>query len=209
MSARGPKKKNPRSAWRRPSGSVDRDDVIIAQQKQRIETLEQTVSGMWPSISVAGVCDMQLAGDKNVLIQKLWGNHESYTILLGGLREENPVLSVLITGSTGNTYYPTEERRAHHLFREGLQLEGVLANMVRMRSQHLVPFSTAAYSILAERDKIPRHFSVPLTASHRGALMGQTWIDDFLPLAVAARGLQAHSETIKGVEACSFDNFSM
>ena len=209
MSGGGPKRKARGTAWSWRPRPAAAPDVIIEQQGARIEELERALEGQQPLINTMGVANMQNAEDKAQLIKQLWGTADSYSELLRGLREANPVLSLILSASTQNTYYPTEERRAHHHFKEGLQLEGILANMMRMRSIHLVPFTTAAYSVLAERDKIPRHFTVPLVASHRGALMGQTWIDEFLPMAVAARELQEHAETIVGVECCMFDNFSM
>ena len=207
----GGQKKARLNQWRAGSSRATAppdQQLVIEQQAEQIRALSAVIAGSLPTLHTnESTYDMQIDGDKDALITDLWRG--DYTQMVGALRRENPLLTVMLSGVVENTYRPSEERQAHHQFKQGLQLEGLLVSMARIQNIHKIPFSTAAYSILAERDSVPRHFSVPLSALHRGTLMGSTWRDDFLPLCVKARAQQIQVPTIPGVEGCMFDNFSM
>ena len=120
-------------------------------------------------------------GERERLASEIWTG--DFGVAMNSLRAANPdlvnLLGVQITNST-----PTTEISAIH---KRNQLDGILVNICRAQSIHNVPLLTAAISISCEANLVKRSFHDTISFVMKGALLSESWVEKFMPLANAHR----------------------
>ena len=84
----------------------------------------------------------------------------------------------------------------------------MLLNIVRGQSIHKIPVLTAALTVLCESNLVKREFHYAISFMFKGALLSETWISEFLPLAAQHRPPPTEP-MIPGVMVTTFDNLQM
>ncbi len=120
------------------------------------------------------------------------------------LRTKNPELIAVLRDQISNTTPVTEISMVH----KERQLDGILLNIVRAQSIHKVPALTVAMSLACEANLVKRNFHDVISFTMKGALLSETWVDNFMPLAVAARP-EPEEPMIPGIMVTAFDNLTM
>ena len=122
------------------------------------------------------------------------------------LREDNAALVSVIAAQIANGH----DRRAstNQLATKERILDGILLCIVRAQSKFKMPLATAALSVLAETNLVPREFWLAVRAFFHGAVACESWVADILEVARSLRP-PPNYETLPLVNVCVFDNLSM
>lgn len=175
-------------------------EEVAETPEDELERLRLFQRTLLQPITVAGaVYNLQQREQKLQLAKDIWlgGFIESLT----ALRNENPALVAVLTAQTANNYAGNPERKLRYI-------NGCLLNAVRAQSQFSMPLVTAALSVLAECDMVPREFHDAIRYMFPGALATENWVDGFLTLARTQRPPPKY-EVLDGVFVTVFDNLSM
>jgi hypothetical protein len=136
-------------------------------------------------------------GDDRIALRKAVWNMSSG--MNGSISESNPALvGLLQTIVDCNSSDPTE--------RQETQIEALLTVLSRVRSIHEIPLLTVRISLEAYRVNVPNIFWRFIAKLLPGVLLSDTWVEDFIPLAMQERP-QPRYEELSGVGACIFDNY--
>ena len=171
---------------------------VIGEQREELAALHAQIN----SQDIEGVFDMQKAGERQRMAAAIWTVDFSDTMVQ--LRAANPEFLAVLSAQTSNRT-PTTEISVMHKDR---QLDGILLNVVRAQSIHKVPILTAAISVTCETNLVKREFHDQISFLMKGALMAESWVDKFLPLARAHRPAPTQP-MIPGVMVTVFDNLTM
>ena len=125
---------------------------------------------------------------------------------MAALREANASLVEVLSAQVANQH----DRRASegHLACKRRQVDGILLCVVRAQSKFQMPLVTAALSILAETNQVPREFWLALRAFFHGTVAVESWVDGILTLARDLRPPPDYA-VLPGVAVGVFDNLSM
>ena len=117
-------------------------------------------------ISVQGAFNLLDSAHKTELASQLWSGN--YLSSLSGLREENLVLVEVLLSQISSTH----DRRASdgHLMHKERLVDGVLINLVRAQSKFNMPLVSAALSVMASANLVPREFQTALGCATSSAV---------------------------------------
>ena len=182
----------------------DADEVpSLEALTERVEQLELERTYLQrPLQSHGAVYNLWDPRDRENLARCMWAGN--YRNSMATLREMNAPLVALLDILMSNTYVTTEER----LLRKDRLVDGILADLVRGQSIRNCPLLTAAVSIVARYNHVPREFHNAISYMHRGALLSETWVRKFLPLAVRMRPAIGY-EPLDRIAVATFDNFQI
>ena len=155
-------------------------------------------------ICVSGAFDLLAKAHKVELARQLWSG--DYMASLHGLREGNLALVEVLQSQVSSGY----DRRASadHLLHKQRLIDGALLNLVRAQSKFNMPLVSAALSVLAAANQVPREFQTAVRFFMSGALATESWVDGIMELARPLRP-PCHYETLHGVGVLVMDNLSM
>ena len=148
----------PWTHFKRP-GTRARIEPVAGQTEQdrvaeELMTLRQWRDQLLRPISVAGAFNLLDNSHKLELARQLWTG--DYLASLSGLREGNNILVEVLQSQISSTH----DRRASedHLLRKQRLVDGALLNLVRGQSKFNMPLVSAALSVLAVANQVPREF---------------------------------------------------
>ena len=155
-------------------------------------------------ISVQGAFNLLDDAHKAELASQLWSGN--YLSSLSGLRDGNLALVEVLLSQVSSTH----DRRASdgHLLHKERLVDGVLINLVRAQSKFNMPLVSAALSVLACANQVPREFQTAIRYFFSGALAVESWVDDIKVLARPLRPACPYEE-LAGVGLVTMDNLSM
>ena len=193
---------------RRAGAASLEPEAVVAQQAVEIDRLRSQLDALMTPLDdrVAGVYDMDKAEDKRLLAHALWGGGYAGTML--PLRAANAELVSVLENQVKNNYHPAEHLVEQHQFNKMVQIDGILSNMVRTRSQKKVTVVAAAASLLAEANMVAEEFRDTISTFHRGALLSVRWVEKFMPLAMELRPAPDW-ERLEGAAVAVFDNCTL
>ena len=167
-------------------------------------TLRQWRDQLLRPISVAGAFNLLDNSHKLELARQLWTG--DYLASLSGLREGNNILVEVLQSQISSTH----DRRASedHLLRKQRLVDGALLNLVRGQSKFNMPLVSAALSVLAVANQVPREFQTAVRFFMSGALAVEAWVDEVLQIARPLRP-DCPYEVLPGVGVVVMDNLSM
>jgi hypothetical protein len=196
--------KRHRSAPGGSSEDADAEGIELVELRDLTHKAEQLRITLHSPIhsKVGGVFNMMVSGERERLAAEIWT--ADFFVAMKALREANPELVDVLRSQITNTTTVTEQSRTTKM----RQLDGILLNVVRAQNIHMIPLLTAALSILCEANLIKREFHDAITFLMKGALMSETWVQDFMPLAARARPTPT-DVMIAGIMVVCFDNLTM
>ena len=200
-----------RQGWthrKRPGSVAAEPEVIIEQQRLRIEELETRLAVVnQPLVFTApGVYNMDKLDDKLLLADALWTGQWAAT--LAGLREANPELVCVLGAQLKNNYHPAPHLRERAAATKARLIDGILSCMARARSQKAVTALSAALSVLAECNNTSDEFWDAAASFFRGGLTSNSWVQTFMKVA-APRRPPPPAGSIYGVLLAVLDNLTM
>ena len=195
---------------KRKSGGEDRgsmssawdDGIEMVDLRVRIEELEETSVALHSSFKSDGIFNMMQTGDRRRLAEALYQG--DYLNSISRLREQNSELVEVLRRQFDNTARPTELSQ----LKTNRHIDGILLDICRSQNSHLIPELTAALSLLAECNHVSREFYDACKKYHRGALLSDKWVRDFLKDARKWRPVPS-VEMLVGVAVSVFDNLTM
>ena len=133
-----------------PPDSAEAMDAII----EELEDLRLFRNDLLQPVNASGTFDLNQNGEKERLARQLWAG--GYVESMAALREANRALHEVLTAQVANQH----DRRAsaEHLATKDRLVDGVLLCIARAQSKFNMPLVTAALSILAETNQVPREF---------------------------------------------------
>ena len=155
-------------------------------------------------MNTSGTFNLKNASEKVDLARQLWSG--GYVESMQALAGANPALLEVLRAQVANQH----DRRAtsgHHATKARL-VDGVMLCVVRAQSKFNMPLVTAALSILAETNQVPREFWLATRAFFHGAVAVESWVDGLLTVARDLRPPPTY-EQLPGVAVGVFDNLSM
>ena len=175
------------------------DNVLVELSELRVWR-----DSLLKPVEAAGAYDLRSHAEKVQLARRLWSG--DYLQSMTMLREANPTLVQVLSAQVASQY----DRRAgpDHAVVKARQVDGMLLCAVRTQSQFTMPVVSAALSVLAECNQVPREFHLAMRAFFHGAVATHTWVDGFLTLARDLRPPPSY-EVLPGVGVAVFDNLSM
>ena len=171
---------------------------------QELEGLRLFRASILQPVSGIGTFNLLVPGAKLQLARQLWSG--DYASSMAALREANASLVEVLSAQVANQH----DRRASegHLACKRRQVDGILLCVVRAQSKFQMPLVTAALSILAETNQVPREFWLALRAFFHGTVAVESWVDGILTLARDLRPPPDYA-VLPGVAVGVFDNLSM
>jgi len=171
---------------------------------QELEGLRLFRASLLQPVSGFGTFNLLVPGAKLQLARQLWSG--DYVSSMAALREANASLVEVLSAQVANQH----DRRASegHLACKRRQVDGILLCVVRAQSKFQMPLVTAALSILAETNQVPREFWLALRAFFHGTVAVESWVDGILTLARDLRPPPDYA-VLPGVAVGVFDNLSM
>ena len=198
--------KRKRSRGAASTSSVDESEQGIEMTDFRVllESMEAERAALHSPIAsqVSGVYNMQSVADREKMAAEIWT--ADFTSSMEALKAANAPLVAVLEAQMVNTTRRTEISGAH----KQRQLEGILLNLVRAQSIHKVPILSAALSILCEANLVKREFHDAITFMMKGALLSETWTENFMKKASQMRPAPTEP-MIPGVMVTVFDNLTM
>jgi hypothetical protein len=192
MSGTRAKRPKKRSAYRE---AVDAEEEEVRSIRARAGALQfandvtHLFQGNWTFNS---------KGDgKSSLCHAVWSQCSG---LDGSILARNPALEMLMHALID------VDRVSGSTERQDNQIEMLLTMTTRMRSIHELPLVTVRLTLEAYRVDVPRMFWRFVSKLVPGLLLSETWLDDFIPLAMKARPPPSYEELV-GVGASVFDNY--
>ena len=175
------------------------DNVLVELSELRVWR-----DSLLKPVEAAGAYDLRSHAEKVQLARRLWSG--DYLQSMTMLREANQELVQVLSAQVASQY----DRRAgpDHAVVKARQVDGMLLCAVRTQSQFTMPVVSAALSVLAECNQVPREFHLAMRAFFHGAVATHTWVDGFLTLARDLRPPPSY-EVLPGVGVAVFDNLSM
>ena len=144
---------------------------------------------------------------KVALAKRLWSG--GYMESLVDLRENNASLVEVLHAQVANQH----DRRAtaQQLVTKRRLVDGMLLYVSRAQSKFNMPLVTAALSVLAGTNQVPREFWLAIRAFFHGTVAVEAWVDGLLALAHDLRPPREPPdyEELPGVAIGVFDNLSM
>ena len=131
------------------------------------------------------VFNLDKAEDVERLIDLIWSGEIGD--MLCRLVEANPELAGILHAATGNTYVPTQKRRAIYDFHRGNQFGGVFCQLYRMHSQKLTTLVTVLLSCKAYKSKADGGYVNAIGCFFKGATMSDEWTERFVERAKTRR----------------------
>ena len=187
-----------------PSGAEPESDLQAELQDLRlqVETLRSERMPLHQSFNSSGIPDMMRPGDKQRLAEALYKGN--YMESMKMLREQNQGLVIVLRSQLVNTSPSTEQSQ----LKEQHHIDGILLDICRAQNIHKIPVLTAATSLLGECNHLAREYQECVAVFHRGEVLSEKWVRDFL---VEARKWRPPSQVIMldGVAVVVFDNLSM
>jgi hypothetical protein len=186
-----------------PTGESEAD-LLAASMADELAELRMWRDELLRPMSVLGAFDLLDSSHKTELARQLWSG--DYLSSLRGLREGNQVLVEVLHSQVSNTY----DRRASegHLLHKQRLVDGVLMNLARAQSKFNMPLVSAALSVLASANQVPREFQTAMRFFFSGSLAVESWTDDIKELARPLRPACRY-EALPGVAVAVMDNLSM
>ena len=174
---------------------------VMAQELTQLRLFRDT---LLTPLAVTGTFNLQLDAEKQRLARQLWSG--DYLESMAVLRESNPALVSVLRAQISSSH----DRRAtqQHLAVKERLVDGVLLCLARAQSMFNMPLVTAALSVLAEANQVPREFWLAMRAFFHGAVAVQSWVDGVLNVARDLRPPPEY-EPLEGVAVGVFDNLSM
>ena len=138
------------------------------------------------------------------MARQLWAG--GYVESMAALREANRALHEVLTTQVANQH----DRRAsaEHLATKDRLVDGVLLCIARAQSKFNMPLVTAALSILAETNQVPREFWTAIRVFFHGCVAVGSWVDGLLTIARDLRPPPSY-EQLRGVAVGVFDHLTM
>jgi hypothetical protein len=162
----------------------------------------QLSSSLYSPIDSSSAYNMQKKGHKQQMAVDIWT--ADFAGSMEGVRAANPELVRVLEAQTANSTPQTEISILHKRH----QIDGILLNMVRARSIHIVPLLTVANSVMCEANLVKRAFHDTISFTMKGALMSEAWIESFMKQASLVRPPPT-GPMIPGVMVVTFDNLTM
>ena len=186
-----------------PTAETD-EDLLAASMADELAELRMFRDELLRPMSVFGAFDLLDNSHRIELARQLWSG--DYLSSLCGLREGNQVLVEVLHSQVSNTY----DRRASegHLLHKQRLVDGVLINLARAQSKFNMPLVSAALSVLASANQVPREFQTAMRFFFSGALAVESWTDDIKTLARPLRPACQY-EPLPGVAVAVMDNLTM
>ena len=171
---------------------------------EELEQLRLFRASLLQPVAVSGTYDVHDRSEKLRLAKRLWIG--DYVSSMSEMREANAPLVEVLSAQIANQH----DRRASagHLASKQRQIDGMLLCAVRAQSMYNMPLVTAALSILAESNQVPREFWLAVRAYFHGAVAVEAWVDGVLSMARDLRPPPDY-EILEGVAVGVFDNLSM
>ena len=171
---------------------------------EELEDLRLFRHNLLQPVNASGTFDLNSATEKVNLARQLWSG--GYLESMAALREANGALHEVLSAQVANQH----DRRASigHKATKVRLVDGVLLNVVRAQSKFNMPLVTAALSILAETNQVPREFWLAIRAFFHGSVAVESWVDGLLTVARDLRPPPAYQQ-LAGVAVGVFDNLSM
>jgi len=141
-------------------------------------------------------------GERERLIAVLWSGE--FAAPLEQLSAAHPELSYVLEILTGNTYTARGFGAAGRARRRG----GILAVLVRAKSQKQTTLLTAILSILAEQTTVKSRFHDAVAFFFRGIVAEAGWTRELIAEAALLRPPPAHPR-LRGFALGAIDNFQM
>ena len=182
-----------------PVAESEVDDVTAELQQLRLFRDQ-----LMQPLETAGGFDLQRHSEKERLARQLWSG--DFLQCMGELREANPALITVLSQQISNSY----DRRAsaEQLAKKDRRIDGVLISLSRAQSKFNMTAITAALSVLAEANQVPREFWLATCHFFAGPLATEAWTADLLNVARTLRPPPPYVQ-LEGVAAGAFDNLSM
>ena len=144
--------------------------------------------------------------DVDRLIDLIWSGEVAD--VLCRLVDANPELAGIVHAATGNTYVPTQKRRAIYEFHRGNQLAGSFAQFYRMHSQKTTTLITVLLSLKAYKSKANGGYIDAIGCFFKGATMSDEWTERFVERAQARRPACPYP-TVPGLGLTVYDNLQI
>ena len=186
----------------RRSDGVASGDVEGSDNDDSDDDEDFQLSTLYSPMDASSEYDMQKAGHKRQLAVDIWT--ADFAGAMEGVRAANPEIVRVLEAQTANSTPQTEMSILHKRH----QIDGILLNMVRARSIHIVPLLTVANSVMCEANLVKRAFHDTISFNMKGALMSEAWIDKFMKQASLVRPPPT-GPMIPGVMVVTFDNLTM
>ena len=167
-----------------------------------LEDFRARAQVLYSPIDASSGYDMQKAGHKQQMAADIWT--ADFAGSMEGVRAANPEIVRVLEAQTANSTPQTEISILHKRH----QIDGILLNMVRARSIHIVPLLTVANSVMCEANLVKRAFHDTISFTMKGALMSEAWIESFMKQASLVRPPPT-GPMIPGVMVVTFDNLTM
>ena len=172
----------------------DDDELTDFRAAERVQELEGYVDSL--SALEAPSDAIFTHGKKRELAVAVWSNRSS---LDGGeLLDSNPSLTDLLRRLTENTKHKTAS---------GSEIEFMLTNLTRCKSQKCLPLLTARLSLEALRTKVNHDFWQVIHTLAPGLLFSHTWAKEFADYALKFQPMPDLTKCVDGVGAAVFDNY--
>ena len=196
------------SSRKRSSRAPVEADVVVVQQQMEIAALRGHLDTLHAPlvINCPGVFNMDLGEHKRLLGDALWKGQ--FRASMEGLRAANPALVAVLTAQIKNNYHPKPRLREQAAATKRLQVDGILANLLRTRSQKAVTTVSASLTVLAEANCVSEEFRSATTCFFKGAFLSERWVGSFMPLARTLRP-PPPSGSVPGVALVVFDNLTI
>ena len=171
---------------------------------EELEDLRLFRHDLLQPVNASGTFDLNQHGEKERLARQLWAG--GYLESMAALREANRALHEVLTAQVANQH----DRRAskEHLATKARLVDGVLLCIARAQSKFNMPLVTAALSILAETNQVPREFWTAIRVFFHGCVAVGSWVDGILTIARDLRPPPSY-EQLRGVAVGVFDNLTM
>ena len=188
---------------RRTGALVDRRLSEAEANKRAVSFFTQFFISATTLKKSAFVFDAKAEGDRERLIDLIWSGE--YREALESEERINPHPTRLLFSLTSNSYVPKPEQltaaEKHHtnLF------SGIFSVLTRTKSQDSITVLPVLLALQAYSMKVPGRFTESLGCFFRGALMSDSWVEDFIADAMK-RDPGARYVSLDGVGLAVFDN---
>ena len=186
-----------------PAEAYSLEDVVdpITEELQALRLFRDD---LLKPMDGTGTFNLMHGAEKVALAKRLWSG--GYMESLVDLRENNASLVEVLHAQIANQH----DRRAtaQQLETKRRLVDGVLLCVSRAQSKFNMPLVTAALSVLAETNQVPREFWLAIRAFFHGPVAVEAWVDGLLTLARDLRPPPDY-EKLPGVAIGVFDNLFM
>jgi hypothetical protein len=178
------------------------EGIELVDLRKVVNTLIKEREPLQRPFDSSGMPDMMKPGERQRLAIALYEGN--YMESMQRLRDQNMGLVVVLRSQLVNSSPSTEQSQLkadHHI-------DGILLDICRSQNIHKIPVLTAATSLLGECNHLAREYHDVCAIFHRGEVLSEKWVRDFL---IEARTWRPPSKVImlNGVAVAVFDNLSM